>query len=98
MGGGGFHVVVVPVSRYNEVKAWVEQGLSDLSISRPRSRIDWGLAVPGDPEHTIYVWLDALTNYLTVTGYPWTSTHKLQPAEFRSWPADVHVVGKDIVR
>jgi len=65
--------------------------LSDLSISRPRSRLEWGIQVPDDPSHTIYVWLDALTNYLTATGYP-------EPILPKFWPADVHVVGKDIIR
>lgn len=64
--------------------------LADLSVSRPRSRLSWGITVPDDPAHTIYVWVDALTNYLTVLGYP----NKVAAG----WPADVQVVGKDIVR
>uniref|UniRef100_V5ES24 Probable methionine--tRNA ligase, mitochondrial n=1 Tax=Kalmanozyma brasiliensis (strain GHG001) TaxID=1365824 RepID=V5ES24_KALBG len=80
---------VQPAKKHAEVLAEVEAGLSDLSISRPRSRLSWGIPVPDDPDHTIYVWVDALTNYLTVTGYP------LSP---KAWPADVHVVGKDILR
>lgn len=61
----------------------------DLSISRPKSRVRWGVPVPGDDTQTIYVWVDALINYLTVLGYPETDN---------GWPADVHVVGKDIVK
>lgn len=63
--------------------------VEDLSISRPRSRLQWGIPVPDDDQHVIYVWMDALVNYLTAAGYP---------DEHRAWPADVHVIGKDIVR
>lgn len=63
--------------------------LEDLSVSRPASRVKWGVPVPSDPEQTIYVWVDALINYITVLGYP---------GEIKGWPADVHVVGKDIIR
>ncbi|KAI1827892.1 tRNA synthetases class I (M)-domain-containing protein [Xylaria intraflava] len=86
---------VVPSSRYAEIMHWVENKLEDLSVSRPASRLDWGIPVPNDPSQTIYVWLDALVNYITATGYPlW------QPGSGRTgaWPADVHVVGKDIIR
>lgn len=78
--------------------------LADLSISRPRSRLTWGIPVPGDEEnHTIYVWVDALTNYLTVLGYPWAEgegsvEENARIGREKGWPADVHVVGKDIVR
>jgi len=65
------------------------EAVEDLSISRPASRVSWGVPVPGDPEQTIYVWVDALINYITVLGYP---------ESLEGWPADVHVVGKDIVR
>ncbi|GAN11483.1 methionyl-tRNA synthetase [Mucor ambiguus] len=85
---------IVPNNRKNEVISWINQGLADLSVSRLRSRLDWGIQVPNDPEHTIYVWLDALTNYLTATGYPWSKDAPLK--EF--FPPDVQVVGKDIVR
>lgn len=85
---------IVPNNRKNEVKSWVKAGLSDLSVSRLRSRLDWGIPVPNDPEHTIYVWLDALTNYLTATGYPW----KEDSSKKDFFPPDVQVVGKDIVR
>lgn len=72
----------------------VSSGLQDLSISRPAERLTWGIPVPGDDTQTIYVWLDALVNYLTYAGYPFP------PGEEKSsiWPANVHVVGKDIVR
>ncbi|KAI0883196.1 tRNA synthetases class I (M)-domain-containing protein [Annulohypoxylon maeteangense] len=86
---------VVPKTRLAEVVNWVTNNLEDLSISRPRSRLEWGIPVPDDPEQVIYVWVDALINYITVAGYPmWPpgSEHT------KGWPADVHVVGKDIVR
>ncbi|RUS20369.1 tRNA synthetases class I (M)-domain-containing protein [Endogone sp. FLAS-F59071] len=89
--------VIVPKNRFNEVHSWIKSDLSDLSVSRPRSRLDWGIPVPGDSDHTIYVWLDALINYMTVTGYPWTEGAQ-RPAEYGAWPADVHLVGKDIIR
>jgi methionyl-tRNA synthetase len=79
---------VRPDSRMNEVRRFVEGGLSDLSVSR--TTFDWGVPVPGSPGHVMYVWVDALTNYLTGAGYPDAlGTH---------WPADVHLIGKDIVR
>ncbi|KAK5630846.1 hypothetical protein RRF57_006561 [Xylaria bambusicola] len=86
---------VVPAGRFTEVINWVENNLEDLSVSRPASRLEWGIPVPDDPSQTIYVWLDALVNYITIAGYPhW------QPGSEHTgcWPADVHVVGKDIVR
>jgi len=85
---------VVPAARYADVIAAVEDGLEDLSVSRPRDRLTWGIPVPSDNSQTIYVWLDALVNYITASGYPWT------PGQERSggWPADLHVVGKDIVK
>ncbi|KAI8581281.1 hypothetical protein K450DRAFT_233966 [Umbelopsis ramanniana AG] len=86
---------VVPQNRMREVQSWIDMGLADLSISRPRSRLTWGIPVPNDPDHTIYVWLDALVNYITATGYPWTDN---QEGIKNGWPADVHIVGKDIVR
>ncbi|WP_043364023.1 methionine--tRNA ligase [Belnapia sp. F-4-1] len=82
---------IAPASRRNEVMRFVEGGLQDLSISR--TSFTWGIPVPGDPAHVMYVWLDALTNYITAAGYPDTSAER-----WRFWPADVHVVGKDIVR
>jgi methionyl-tRNA synthetase len=81
---------ILPDFRKNEVVSFVKQGLKDLSVSRKRDRVAWGIPVPFDPSHTIYVWFDALTNYLTAVGYPENLN------EF--WPADVHIVGKDILR
>src|SRR3954447_7542770 len=80
-----------PESRRNEVLRFVEGGLSDLSISR--TSFDWGVPVPGSPGHVMYVWLDALTNYITGLGYP-DDTELWH----RYWPADVHLIGKDVVR
>jgi methionyl-tRNA synthetase len=82
---------ILPVSRRNEVISFVRAGLQDLSISRTSFR--WGVPVPGDPDHVMYVWLDALTNYITAVGYPDENA-----ALWRFWPADVHFVGKDILR
>lgn len=84
---------IVPVQRMNFIKKEVEAGLTDLSVSRPSSRLQWGIRVPDDDTQTIYVWLDALINYITMTGYPsgQSDRHKL-------WPPNVQVIGKDIVR
>lgn len=82
---------IQPASRRNEVIAFVRGGLRDLSISR--TSFDWGVPVPGSPGHVMYVWVDALTNYLTATGYPDTPAPG-QP----HWPAALHVIGKDVVR
>lgn len=85
---------VTPQAKMKEVVAAVSSGLEDLSISRPSKRLTWGIRVPTDPEQTIYVWLDALVNYITKAGYPWApgSEHSA------GWPADVHIIGKDILR
>jgi len=81
-----------PDTRRNEVLSFVRGGLTDLSISR--TSFKWGVPVPGDPAHIMYVWLDALTNYITAAGYP-----ERESADYRTfWPADLHMVGKDIVR
>lgn len=75
--------------------------LPDLSISRPSSRLSWGVPVPNDPNHTVYVWVDALTNYLTVLGYPEMTGEGKDGGkgkEVVGWPADVQVIGKDIIR
>ena len=80
-----------PDSRRNEVMSFVKGGLKDLSISR--TTFDWGIKVPNDPEHVMYVWLDALTNYITGVGFPDESD-----PNWRYWPADVHIIGKDIIR
>ncbi|GAA5900630.1 methionine--tRNA ligase MSM1 [Sporobolomyces salmoneus] len=88
---------VQPPSRTTALLASLSQSsstdLSDLSISRPSSRLTWGIPVPSDPDHTIYVWIDALVNYLTVAGYPWKDGQGTG-----IWPPDLQVVGKDIVR
>jgi methionyl-tRNA synthetase len=80
-----------PDSRKNEVVSFVKGGLRDLSISR--TTFDWGVKVPADPEHVMYVWVDALTNYITGVGFP----DETEP-NWRYWPADVHIIGKDIIR
>jgi methionyl-tRNA synthetase len=82
---------ILPESRRNEVVRFVEGGLKDLSISR--TSFDWGVPVPGSDAHVMYVWLDALTNYITGLGYP-DDTELWR----RYWPADVHLIGKDVVR
>ena len=83
---------IAPDVRRNEVVSFVSGGLRDLSISR--TSFDWGVPVPGDPSHVMYVWVDALTNYLTGAGFPDTSSELYQ----RYWPADLHMIGKDIIR
>ena len=86
-----FPEFVQPGYRMNEVARFVEGGLKDLSISR--TTFNWGIPVPGNPRHVIYVWFDALTNYITGAGFP------DDPEKFeRIWPADIHLVGKDILR
>src|SRR5262245_34173373 len=83
---------VLPKERLNEVASFVKGGLQDLSVSR--TTFDWGVRVPGNPKHIMYVWVDALTNYITAVGYPDTDNPRFR----RYWPADLHVIGKDIVR
>ena len=82
---------ITPEKYRNEIASFVRRGLTDLSISR--TTFDWGIPVPDDPKHVMYVWVDALANYLTGTGFP-------DPASPRTqfWPADAHVIGKDITR
>jgi methionyl-tRNA synthetase len=80
-----------PPERRNEVVSFVKSGLNDLSISR--TTFDWGVPVPGDEKHVMYVWVDALTNYITGVGYPDTKAEK-----WRYWPCDAHIIGKDITR
>jgi methionyl-tRNA synthetase len=84
---------ILPPGKRNEVMAFVKSGLKDLSISR--TTFDWGIPVPGDEKHIMYVWLDALTNYITAVGYPDTAPGTDYD---RFWPADLHMVGKDILR
>ncbi len=82
---------IQPAFRRNEVVSFVKQGLRDLSVSR--TTFDWGVPVPDAPGHVMYVWLDALTNYITALGFP-----DDEAAMAKFWPADVHIIGKDIVR
>ncbi len=79
---------IKPLQRYNEILSFVQKGLKDLSVTRPRSRVKWGIEVPFDRNHTIYVWFDALFNYISA----------LNGLVEKFWPADLHIVGKDIVR
>jgi methionyl-tRNA synthetase len=81
-----------PETRANEVKSFVRGGLQDLSVSR--TTFDWGVPVPGDPKHIMYVWVDALTNYITGVGFPDEASESFQ----KYWPADAHIIGKDIIR
>ncbi len=81
-----------PAERRNEVISFVKSGLKDLSISR--TTFDWGIKVPNDPDHVMYVWVDALTNYITATGY----IEDRSGPRAKYWPADVHIIGKDIIR
>ena len=81
-----------PAERRNEVISFVKSGLKDLSVSR--TTFDWGIKVPNDPRHVMYVWVDALTNYITATGY----LEDQNGARAKYWPADVHIIGKDIIR
>lgn len=81
---------IAPTERRNEVVSFVKSGLRDLSISR--TTFDWGIKVPGNDKHIMYVWVDALTNYITATGWP----DQTEGAKY--WPADLHLIGKDIVR
>lgn len=79
---------IVPASRFNEVKSFVKQGLEDISITRQSQK--WGIPLPSDPSHVIYVWIDALINYLTTVGYP--------GEQYKEWWPAVHVIGKDIIK
>lgn len=83
---------VVPVTRKHEILSLINGGLDDVSISRPKQKIDWGIPVPGDPKQVMYVWFEALLNYITVLGYPEHDDFK------KFWPANVQVVGKGILR
>tara|TARA_Y100000590_G_scaffold247883_1_gene278511 strand:+ start:2139 stop:3677 length:1539 start_codon:yes stop_codon:yes gene_type:complete len=83
---------ILPISRKNEVVSFVKSGLKDLSVSR--KSFSWGIQVPTNKEHVIYVWLDALTNYLSALNYPSTDNEMYK----KYWPADVHMIGKDILR
>jgi methionyl-tRNA synthetase len=90
---------VIPEARHREVRAFVARGLEDFSISRTRARAHgWGIEVPGDPDQVIYVWFDALTNYVTALGYGAQREDPLYRTYWRESPARVHVIGKDILR
>jgi methionyl-tRNA synthetase len=83
---------VVPETRRNEILAVLREGLEDISISRPKEKLEWGVPVPGDKTQVMYVWFEALMNYITVLGYPERDNFK------QFWPADVQIIGKDIIR
>jgi methionyl-tRNA synthetase len=83
---------IVPKTRKNEIVSLLREGLEDISISRPKEKIDWGIPVPGDKSQVMYVWFEALLNYITVLGYPEHDDFK------KYWPADVQIVGKGIIR
>jgi methionyl-tRNA synthetase len=92
---------VAPKSRKNEILALINKGLEDISFSRPRKNLKWGIPVPNDSEHTMYVWCDALSNYISAIGYAdsGNSKFKIQNSKFtKYWPADVQIIGKDILR
>ncbi len=82
---------IIPRKRKNEIVSLLDAGLQDVSFSRPKDKLSWGIEVPDDPEHVMYVWPDALTNYLTATGFP-------EEGYDEWWPADMHVIGKGILR
>ena len=86
---------VIPSTRMENVRQHVIDGLEDLSVSRPAERLSWGIPVPDDSSQTIYVWLDALINYLTKANYPFQTPGQEHAA---GWPPDVQVIGKDIIR
>jgi methionyl-tRNA synthetase len=83
---------IVPTSRRNEILALLRDGLDDISVSRPKDKVSWGISVPGDTRQVMYVWFEALLNYITVLGYPEHDDFK------KFWPANVQVLGKDIIR
>lgn len=83
---------VIPATRKHEILSVINDGLSDISISRPKDKISWGIPVPGDKSQVMYVWFEALMNYITVLGYPEHDDFK------KYWPANVQVIGKDIIR
>ena len=83
---------IIPETRRNEILSVLNEGLDDISISRPKEKLDWGVPVPGDSKQVMYVWVEALMNYITVLGYPDGQDYK------DYWPAQVQVIGKDITR
>ncbi len=89
----GDKIKIIPETRKNEILSFISQGLEDVSFSRPSKDLKWGIPVPDDETQTIYVWADALTNYISALGYD------KEASEFNKyWPADVHFIGKDILR
>ncbi|KAJ4468206.1 tRNA synthetases class I (M)-domain-containing protein [Lentinula aciculospora] len=84
---------IVPQSHHAHIVSILQSPMEDISISRPRSRLSWGIPVPNDPEHTVYVWFDALISYLTGIGFPWPGSGMNE-----GWPIDMQIIGKDIIR
>lgn len=89
---------IYPPGRYNETVTEIKGGLHDVSVSRLADKVSWAVSVPDDPVHSVYVWLDALTVYLTGAGYPVDSEWESAGSSTHAWPADCHVLGKDILR
>ena len=90
-------LAIIPEHSKNEMLSFLKEGLEDVSFSRPRKDLQWGIPVPGDDTQTIYVWADALTNYISAIGYG--DAEDKESLQFKKfWPADVHVIGKDILR
>ena len=90
----GGDLSILPKERENEVLSLIDQGLEDVSFSRPKEKVSVGIPVPDDPDHVIYVWCDALTNYISALGYGRDDQELFK----QFWPADVHVIGKDILK
>lgn len=92
---------IIPESRKNEILFLLKEGLEDVSFSRPKKDLSWGVPVPGDDSQVMYVWCDALTNYISAIGYGQPENYRLPITDYRFtdlWPADVHFIGKDILR
>lgn len=85
-------IKIIPKTRKNEILSFLNQGLEDISVSRSKEKLPWGISVPGDESQVVYVWIDALTNYISALGYGTDNKN------MRFWPADAHCVGKDILR
>lgn len=88
-------VKIIPQSRKNEILSFIKEGVKDISVSRPKEKLPWGIPVPNDQEQVIYVWLDALTNYISAIGYG--KENEVEKFNYY-WPADVQLIGKDILR